>query len=125
MNEHDAISALGALAQESRLQVYRRLMKAGPEGISAGDLAEQVGVSRSSLSFHVAQLERAGLVQARRQHRNIFYSVEIDAMRQLLAFLTQNCCNGNPDICGDLADTAAMRRIDPEYDQRTDKEPLA
>ena len=86
MNENTAISALGALAQTSRLQVYRRLMRAGPEGISAGDLAEHVGVSRSSLSFHVAQLERAGLIKARRLHRNIFYSVEIDAMRQLLAF---------------------------------------
>ena len=124
MNENNVIVALGALAQESRLQVYRRLMRAGPEGISAGDLAEHVGVSRSSLSFHVAQLERAGLVQARRQHRNIFYSVEIDAMRQLLAFLTQDCCNGNPEICGDLADTAALRGIDPQYEQGTDRESL-
>lgn len=117
MNEHDAITALGALAQESRLQVYRRLMQVGPSGISAGDLAEQVGVSRSSLSFHVAQLERAGLVRARRQHRNIFYSVEIDAMRQLLTFLTQDCCNGNPDICGDLAITAAFCGAIPETGQ--------
>jgi ArsR family transcriptional regulator, arsenate/arsenite/antimonite-responsive transcriptional repressor len=117
MNEHDAITALGALAHESRLQVYRRLMQAGPSGISAGDLAEQIGVSRSSLSFHVAQLERSGLVQARRQHRNVFYSVEIDAMRQLLTFLTQDCCNGNPDICGDLATTAAFCGITPETEQ--------
>ena len=125
MDENHAIAALGALAQASRLQVYRRLMRAGPAGISAGELAEHVGVSRSSLSFHVAQLERAGLVQARRHHRNIFYSVEIDAMRQLLAFLTQDCCNGNPDICGDLTETAALRRIDPEYEQGTDEGSLA
>ncbi|MEQ8332471.1 metalloregulator ArsR/SmtB family transcription factor [Nisaea sp.] len=117
MNDHEAIAALGALAQESRLQVYRRLMKAGPSGISAGDLAEQIGVSRSSLSFHIAQLERAGLVQARKQHRNIFYSVEIDAMRQLLIFLTQDCCNGSPDICGDLVVTAAFCGTIPETGQ--------
>jgi len=125
MNEHDAITALGALAHESRLHVYRRLMQAGPSGISAGDLAEQIGVSRSSLSFHVAQLERSGLVQARRQHRNVIYSVEIDAMRQLLTFLTQDCCNGNPDICSDLTDTAALRGIYPENARRTGKDPNA
>lgn len=114
MNDTDAIAALGALAQEHRLGLFRLLMRAGPSGISAGDLAEQAGVSRSSLSFHIAQLERAGLVHARRQHRNIFYAVEIDAMRRLLTFLTHDCCNGNPDICGELAVTAAFCGTNPE-----------
>jgi DNA-binding transcriptional ArsR family regulator len=114
MNDTDAIAALGALAQEHRLGLFRLLMRAGPSGISAGALAEEAGVSRSSLSFHIAQLERAGLVHARRQHRNIFYAVEIDAMRRLVTFLTQDCCNGNPDICGELAVTAAFCGTTPE-----------
>ncbi|UUX52009.1 metalloregulator ArsR/SmtB family transcription factor [Nisaea acidiphila] len=117
MNDTDAIAALGALAQEHRLGLYRLLMHAGPSGMSAGDLADRAGLSRSGLSFHIAQLERAGLVHARRQHRNIFYAVEIDAMRRLLTFLTQDCCNGNPDICGELAATAALCGTTPETER--------
>jgi DNA-binding transcriptional ArsR family regulator len=117
MKDSHAIAALGALAQEHRLGLFRLLMRAGPSGMSAGALAEEAGVSRSSLSFHIAQLERAGLVHARREHRNIFYAVEIGTMRQLLTFLTRDCCNGNPDICGDLASAAAFCGSAPETSQ--------
>jgi len=94
MDPAQVIRALGALAQEHRLAVFRLLVQAGPEGLPAGALAEAVGVPASSMSFHLAQLANAGLVGQRRQSRSIIYSADFAAMNGLMAYLTENCCGG-------------------------------
>jgi len=98
-----AIKALAALAQEHRLAVFRLLVRRGPGGLPAGEIARTIGISASAMSFHLAQLEHARLVRSWRRHRRIYYAVEIDAVRRLLAFLTQDCCQGRPELCGDIA----------------------
>ena len=92
MNKADAIAALGALAQETRLDLFRLLVAVGPEGLPAGVVAERLGVLPASLSFHLQQLVRAGLITQRRLGRRIIYSAEYGTMNQLLAYLTENCC---------------------------------
>lgn len=91
-----AVRALSALAQETRLQVFRALVQAGPAGLAAGKLAELAGVSPSALSFHLKELTHAGLVTARHEGRFVIYSAQIGAMNDLLGYLTENCCGGNP-----------------------------
>lgn len=96
MEAGSVIRALGALAQEHRLAVFRLLVQAGPDGMPAGALAESLGVPASSMSFHLAQLANAGLVSQRRQSRSIIYSADYAAMNGLMAYLTENCCGGAP-----------------------------
>ena len=103
MNDDTAILALSALAQPHRLQVFRLLVRCGPAGLTAGEIARRVGAAPSALSFHLAHLERAGLLRSWRVQRNIFYAVQFDGVRRLLTFLTADCCNGHPEICGGLA----------------------
>jgi DNA-binding transcriptional ArsR family regulator len=90
------IRALGALAQEHRLAVFRLLVQAGPAGVAAGALAETLGIAPSSMSFHLAQLANAGLVSQRRQSRSIIYSADFERMNGLMGYLTENCCGGLP-----------------------------
>ncbi len=90
------------MAQEHRLAVFRLLVSQGPIGLPAGEIAKTIGISASAMSFHLAQLEHAGLVRSWRRQRRIYYAVEIDAVRRLLTFLTQDCCQGRPEICGDM-----------------------
>ncbi len=92
MNKQAAITALGALAQETRLDLFRLLVTVGPEGLPAGVIAERLGVLPASLSFHLQQLVRAGLITQRRLSRQIIYSAEYATMNDLLAYLTENCC---------------------------------
>ncbi len=99
MEVKDALIALSALAQETRLEVFRLLMRSGPRGMAAGGVAERIGVQPATLSFHLRELERAGLLTARRESRQIFYAPEYRGMRALLAFLTEDCCGGHPEIC--------------------------
>lgn len=87
------------------------LVKHGPGGLSAGEIAGRVGLAPSALSFHLTQLERCGLLGSRRVKRNIYYAIEIDGIRQLLTFLTEDCCGGRPEICGSPGSSLAM------YDQ--------
>lgn len=89
-----AIAALGALAQEHRLALFRLLVQAGEAGMPAGAIAEALDIPNSSLSFHLAQLSRAGLVRQRRQHRSIIYSADYPAMNALVGYLLENCCGG-------------------------------
>lgn len=96
METRQAIAALGALAQESRLAVFRLLVRTGPQGMAASKIAEQVGVAPSSLSFHLKELSIAGLVSARQEGRFVIYAACFDAMNDLVGFLTENCCGGNP-----------------------------
>ena len=98
MDERQAMSAFGSLAQETRLRVLRRLVQAGPEGVAAGALAEQLGVSPSNISFHLSHLERAGLIQARREARSIIYSAAYPVLRDLIRFLMEDCCAGDPRV---------------------------
>src|SRR5436309_15504161 len=92
MEQQRAIAALGALAQETRLALFRLLVTCGPAGLPAGMIAERVGVAPSSLSFHLQQLVHAGLIAQRRLGRQLIYSAEYGAMTELLAYLTENCC---------------------------------
>jgi DNA-binding transcriptional ArsR family regulator len=100
-----AIGALGALAQETRLDLYRLLVTVGPQGLPAGVVAERLGVLPASLSFHLAQLVHAGLITQRRLGRQLIYSAEYGAMNELLAYLTENCC-GRDVACAPACDPA-------------------
>lgn len=96
----NAVDALMALAHETRLAVFRLLVRAGPDGVPAGVISTSLDVMPSTLSHHLAMLERAGLLKSRRHRRQIFYACAYDGMRGLLEFLTTDCCGGNPEICG-------------------------
>ena len=96
MKSDSAILALSALAQEHRLAAFRLLVQAGPAGMAAGAIAATLRVPASSLSFHLAQLQQAGLVSQRREGRSLIYSADFDRMRWLVGFLTENCCAGEP-----------------------------
>lgn len=94
MDKKRAIAALGALAQETRLDLFRLLVTVGPEGLPAGVIADRLGVLPSSLNFHLNQLVHAGLITQRRLSRQIIYSAEYGAMNDLMGYLTENCCGG-------------------------------
>ncbi|TGQ80441.1 ArsR family transcriptional regulator [Mesorhizobium sp. M8A.F.Ca.ET.207.01.1.1] len=99
MDERQALSAFAALSQETRLRILRHLVIAGPDGIAAGAIAEKVEVSASNVSFHLKELERAGLVSVRRDSRSMVYSAEYEALSGLIRFLMEDCCSGRPEIC--------------------------
>ncbi len=94
MNPEAAVAALSALAHAHRLGVFRLLVQAGPEGRAAGEIAEALDLPASSLSFHLAHLMRAGLIEQRRESRSLIYSADFAAMNGLVGFLTENCCGG-------------------------------
>lgn len=100
MNAHRAAAVLSALAQPTRLSVFRALVAAGPVGRRAGALARTLRVMPATLSFHLKALAHAGLIEARREGRNIIYAVNTVRMRALLEYLALDCCDGNPEICG-------------------------
>jgi|ERR1700679_907105 ArsR family transcriptional regulator len=99
MKTSNAVEALSALAQESRLAVYRLLVKRGPDGFNPGELAEQLSIPAPTLSFHLKELQRAGLVSSRREGRFLHYSASFDQMRELVNFLTENCCSLADETC--------------------------
>ena len=105
MDEKRAIAALGALAQETRLALFRLLVTCGPAGLPAGTIGERLGVPPSLLSFHLAQLAHAGLITQRRLSRQLIYSADYSAMNALLAYLTENCC-GRDAVCSPVCDPA-------------------
>ena len=102
MESTTAAFAFAALGQETRLDLLRVLLAAGPSGLAAGDIAARLGVPPSTLSFHLRALDQAGLIAATRQGRSLIYAVQIDRLRALLAFLADACCDGQPTRCGDL-----------------------
>jgi ArsR family transcriptional regulator len=106
MDQKHAIAALGALAQETRLALFRLLVTCGPEGLPAGIIAERLGIAPSSLSFHLQQLVHAGLITQRRLSRQLIYSAEYGTMNELLAYLTENCCAGSA-VCAPACDPAS------------------
>jgi DNA-binding transcriptional ArsR family regulator len=105
METDQAVAALEALAQGSRLGVFRLLVEAGPEGLPAGRIAERMKLPGPTLSFHLAQLKRAGLVACRREGTSLIYSADFGAMNALVGFMTENCCGG------DAAQCAPTRRV--------------
>ena len=105
MDQKAAIAALGALAQETRLEVFRLLVATGPQGLPAGVIAERLGVMPSSLTFHLNQLHHAGLITQRRRSRQLIYSAEYGAMNDLLAYLSENCC-GRGQSCAPACNPA-------------------
>jgi DNA-binding transcriptional ArsR family regulator len=102
-----AVGALSALAHPGRLEVFRLLVKAGPEGLAAGDIARATGSLANTLSTNLGILAAAGLVASQREGRSIIYTAGYDRMRELLAFLMENCCGGNVEICAPLAEVAS------------------
>ncbi len=104
MKDHMAIAALGALAQEDRLAAFRLLMTLGTRGLASGAIAEELNVQPTRMSFHLATLERAGLLTTRREGRHVHYAVDQLRVRELLTFLTKDCCGGNPAVCGIVTD---------------------
>jgi ArsR family transcriptional regulator, arsenate/arsenite/antimonite-responsive transcriptional repressor len=108
MKSQQTVLALSALAHEHRLAIYRLLVQAGLEGMPAGEVADALGVPPSSLSFHLAHLNRAGLIEQRRESRSLIYSADFEQMNALVGFLTENCCGGG--ACAPSAKPAQAKR---------------
>ena len=115
MDQSQALRGFAALSQETRLAILRVLVRAGPDGLAAGAVAEAVDASPSNVSFHLKDLEHAGLITARRESRSIIYTADYEALRDLIAFLMKDCCAGRPEIClpaaAACAPAKARRRV--------------
>ena len=107
MENSDAVAALAALAQDNRLDIFRLLVQAGPEGMPAGAVAAALDLAPNTLTFHFDRLRAAGLVTVRREGRSMIYAARFETMNALLSYLTDNCCGGAPEIC------APSRRCEP------------
>ncbi len=101
MNESKVVAALAALAHQHRLRIFRLLVARGPGGMPAGEIAARVGIGPTNTSFHLKELDRAGLLHATRDGRYVRYAVHVEGMRRLLSYLTENCCQGRPELCGE------------------------
>ena len=110
METLEAVAALSALAQDNRLDIFRLLVQAGPEGMAAGQVAEKLGLAPNTLTFHFDRLRVAGLVTVRRDGRSMIYAAHYDAMNDLLGFLTRNCCQGASCMPAALCKPARRRR---------------
>jgi ArsR family transcriptional regulator len=99
MEVKTAVVALTALAQESRLRVFRLLVPAGPDGLAAGEIADKLDIPAATLTFHLKELSHAGLIESEREGRSIRYSLRVEGMRELLTYLTEDCCHGHPELC--------------------------
>ena len=104
MEKKTALEALSALSQETRLDVFRLLVKAGGAGLSAGDISQTLGVRQNTMSTNLAILTRAGLLKSTREGRSVRYMADFDGMRSLLSFLLEDCCGGRPEACGPVLD---------------------
>lgn len=109
-----AVEALSALAHPSRLAVFRLLVRAGADGLAAGEIAREIGARPNTLSTHLTILGHAGLIRSRRDGRSVIYSADYDGMRDLLGFLVADCCAGRPEICGDLLAQSACCEAEPQ-----------
>jgi ArsR family transcriptional regulator, arsenate/arsenite/antimonite-responsive transcriptional repressor len=109
MEKTNAVAALAALAQDSRLDVYRLLVQAGPDGMPAGSVASALKLAPNTLTFHLDRLRVAGLVTVRREGRSMIYAARYEAMNGLISFLTENCCGGAPDQCAPASACKPLR----------------
>ena len=114
MEKTSVIDALAALSQENRLDTYRLLVQAGPNGVSAGEIAAALGLPPNTLSFHFDRLRQAGLVTVRRNGRSMIYAARYDTMNALIGFLTENCCGGQPERCAPAAACAPGIKTEKE-----------
>lgn len=114
MEASAAVAALSALAHQHRLAIFRLLVKAGPSGVPAGEIGEEVGTSPTTTSFHLKELDRAGLVRATREGRFVRYAIHVEGMRRLLAYLAEDCCQGRPELCGGTIKAALLARPSKE-----------
>ena len=115
MEKTDAVSALAALAQDNRLDVFRLLVTAGPDGLPAGEVAEALGLAPNTLTFHFDRLRSAELVTVRREGRSMIYAARFETMNALLEYLTENCCQGAPEKCAPVqCSPAKARKRKPE-----------
>ena len=115
METSDVVAALAALAQDSRLEVFRLLVQAGPDGMPAGGVATSLGLAPNTLTFHFDRLRQAGLVTVRRDGRSMIYAACFDTMNALIGFLTENCCGGAPDLCAPaVSKPAKAKRLQKE-----------
>jgi DNA-binding transcriptional ArsR family regulator len=103
MEKSNVVAALAALAQDNRLDVYRLLVQAGPDGLPAGQVASSLGLAPNTLTFHFDRLRMAGLVTVRRDGRSMIYAAQYDTMNALLGYLTDNCCKGKANTCAPVA----------------------
>ena len=110
MDKLDALNAFGALSQMTRLDVFRLLINAGPEGMNAGDIGEALGVRQNTMSANLAVLLQAGLVRNEREGRSIRYFADLESTRELLTFLVADCCGGHPELCAQVMETIACRK---------------
>src|SRR5499433_2341083 len=110
MEKTDAVAALAALAQDNRLDIFRLLVQAGPQGMAAGHVAERLGLAPNTLTFHFDRLRMAGLVTVRRDGRSMIYAARFETMNALLGYLTENCCKGSKDACAPAAECRPVRR---------------
>lgn len=106
----EAVKALTALAQESRLKVFRLVVQAGTDGIAAGMIAQELEISPATLSFHLKELTHAGLLRDRKDGRWVFYSPNEEGIRSLISFLVEDCCQGQPELCQTLCQPTVQRR---------------
>jgi ArsR family transcriptional regulator len=118
METASAVAALAALAQETRLSAFRLLVQAGPQGLAAGDIAEKLQVPSATLSFHLKELSHSTLVTSRQDGRFIYYAVNFENMAALMTFLTQNCCQGMPEECLTVVETALGQCCAPAQSKR-------
>ena len=100
METTDAIRAFAALAQDTRLGIFRLLVRVGPSGLTAGEIGRAAGIGATSLSFHLKELDRAGLVTQSREGRFVRYAIHVEGVRGVIEYLTEDCCSGNPELCG-------------------------
>ena len=108
LNDPEALAVLSALAQETRLRVMRALLRSHPDGLAAGHIAKAVGGTPSTMSFHLTQLEQAGLVRSRRQATSVIYTAVPGALGGLMRYLLDECCGGRPDLCADVVGVATV-----------------
>jgi DNA-binding transcriptional ArsR family regulator len=112
MEKTNVIDALAALAQENRLDTYRLLIRAGHQGLPAGEIAATLGLPPNTLSFHFDRLRQAGLVTVRRNGRSMIYAARYDTMNALIGFLTEKCCAGQPELCAPAAACTPSRPVE-------------
>jgi ArsR family transcriptional regulator, arsenate/arsenite/antimonite-responsive transcriptional repressor len=113
MEIKEAVAALASLAQETRLAIFRLLVEIGPDGVAAGRIGDQLKVPAATLSFHLKELARSGLISSRQEKQFIYYAVDFQRMAELMTYLTQNCCQGMPQNCLTVVQTALGRCCPP------------
>ncbi|GIL02519.1 MAG: transcriptional regulator [Alphaproteobacteria bacterium] len=109
MNRNAAVAALAALGQDTRIEVFRLLVRAGQRGLPAGEIAARLGTVQNTMSAHLKVLDHAGLVRAERDGRLVRYVADMTGLRDLLAFLMEDCCNGSPELCQPVLDAITCR----------------